>query len=70
MSEGGREVVRAEDEMAPAAELRQLEERGHDRERLLGRETMGNEILKEALDRARAKKSILLPNFGPLDGSR
>jgi transposase len=70
MTEGGSEVVRAEDKMVPAAELRQLEERRRDRQQLLGRETMENEILKEALDRTRAKKSILLPNSGPLDGSR
>jgi transposase len=32
------------------AELRRLEERVRDLERLLGRKTMENEILKEALD--------------------
>jgi len=56
MSEGGREAVRADDEVVPAAELRRLEERVRDLERLLGRKTMENEILKEALDLARAKK--------------
>ena len=43
-----------------AAEVRRLEERVRDLERLLGRKTMENEILKEALDLARAKKPILL----------
>jgi transposase len=56
MSEGGREAVRADDEVVPAAELRRLEERVRDLERLLGRKTMENEILKEALELARAKK--------------
>jgi transposase len=70
MSEGGREAVRADDEVVPAAELRRLEERVRDLERLLGRKTMENEILKEALDLARAKKAILLSNSVPPDGSR
>ena len=70
MSEGGREAVRADDEVVPAAELRRLEERVRDLERLLGRKTMENEILKEALELARAKKAILLSNSAPPDGSR
>src|SRR5712691_10058044 len=56
MSEGGREAIRADDDVVPAVELRRLEERVRDLERLLGRKTMENEILKEALDLARAKK--------------
>src|ERR1700704_784696 len=56
MSEGGREAVRADDEVVPVTELRRLEERVRDLERLLGRKTMEVEILKEALEPARAKK--------------
>jgi len=67
MSEGGREAVRADDDVVPAAELRRLEERVRDLERLLGRKTMENEILKEALDLARAKKPMLLSR-SPLPG--
>jgi transposase len=70
MSDGGREAVRADDEVVPAAQLRRLEERVRDLERLLGRTTMDNEILKEALDLARAKKAILLSSSVPSDGSR
>jgi hypothetical protein len=70
MSEGGREAVRTDDAVAPAAELRRLEARVRDLERLLGRKTMENEILKEALDLARAKKAILLSSSAPPDGSR
>jgi transposase len=70
MSEGGRQAVRADDEVVPAAELRRLEERVRDLERLLGRKTMENEILKEALELARAKKAILLSSSVPSDGSR
>ena len=56
--------------LSPSSELRRLEERVRDLERLLGRKTMENEILKEALDLARAKKAILLSSSVPPDGSR
>ncbi len=68
MSEGGREAIRADDDVVPAAD--RLEERVRDLERLLGRKTMENEILKEALDLARAKKAILLLSSALPDGSR
>jgi transposase len=70
MSDGGREAVRADDEVVAASELRRLEERVRDLERLLGRKTLENEILKEALDLARAKKPTLLSSSLPPDGSR
>ena len=61
MSEGGKEAVRADDEVVVAAsEVRRLEERVRELERLLGRKTMEVEILKEALDLTRAKKPMLL----------
>jgi transposase len=60
MSEGGKEAVRADDAVVAATEVRRLEERVRELERLLGRKTMEVEILKEALDLARAKKPILL----------
>ncbi len=56
MSEGGREAVRADDDVVPASEARRLEEKVRELERLLGRKTMEVEILKEALDLARSKK--------------
>src|SRR5580700_10508162 len=56
MSEGGKEAVRADDAVVAASEVRRLEERVRELERLLGRKTMEVEILKEALDLARAKK--------------
>src|SRR5947207_11230808 len=55
MSEGGKEAVRADDEVVAASEVRHLEERVRELERLLGRKTMEVEILKEALELARAK---------------
>lgn len=39
-----------------ASEVRRLEDRVRDLERLLGRKTMETEILREALAKARAKK--------------
>lgn len=70
MSEGGREAVRADDDVVPAAEARRLEERVRELERLLGRKTMEVEILKEALDLARSKKAIWRSSSVPNGGSR
>ena len=67
MNEGGKEAVRADDQVVAASEVRRLEERVRELERLLGRKTMEVEILKEALDLARAKKPILLSPL-PLPG--
>jgi transposase-like protein len=60
MSEGGKEAVRADDDVVPASEARKLEERVRDLERLLGRKTLEVEILKEALELSRSKKQTLL----------
>src|SRR5271157_127814 len=75
MSEGGKEAVRADDEVVAASAVRRLEERVRELERLLGRKTMEVEILREALDLARAKKPILLspsprPGVPGEDGQR
>jgi transposase len=68
MSQGGEEAVRADDAVVAASEVRRLEERVRELERLLGRKTMEVEILKEALDLAQAKKPILLsPSLRPGD---
>src|SRR5205814_9319930 len=58
MSEGGKQAVRADEEVVAASELRRLQERVRELERLLGRKTMEAEILKDALELARAKKPI------------
>ena len=55
MSEGGKEAVRADDEVVTASAVRRLEERVRELERLLGRKTVEVEILKDALELARAK---------------
>lgn len=59
MADGGREAVRADDEVVAAAEARRLEERVRELERRLGRKTLEVEIPKEALDRSRSKKPIV-----------
>jgi transposase len=70
MSEGGREAVRADDEVVPVAEARRLEERVRDLERLLGKKTLEIEILKEALELARSKKPIWRSSSALKDSSR
>ena len=65
MSEGGKEAVRADDDVVAASEVRRLQERVRELERLLGRKTMEVEILKEAFDQAWAKKPILLSHSPP-----
>ncbi|HTT81034.1 MAG TPA: hypothetical protein VMF86_15270 [Stellaceae bacterium] len=52
--------MRADDEVVAASQVRRLEERVRELERLLGRKTVEVEILKDALDLARVKKPILL----------
>lgn len=70
MSEGGKEAVRVDDDVVGANEVRRLEERVRELERILGRKTLEVEILKEALDLARAKKAISLSSSAPGGGSR
>lgn len=47
-----------------------LKERVRELERILGRKTMENEILREALDAARVKKQISLPTWPDEDAGR
>jgi transposase len=58
MSEGGKEAVRADDEVVASAEVRALEKRIRELERVLGRKTLEIEILREALKVAQEKKLI------------
>ena len=51
------------------SEVRKLEERVRELERLLGRKTMENEILREALAKASSKKPIWRPLSLPKSGS-
>ena len=70
IGEGGREAVRADDDVVPASEARRLEEKVRELERLLGRKTMEVEILKEALDLVRSKKQTLRSTSALPEASR
>lgn len=49
MTEGGKEAVWADDEVVASAEVRALEKRIRELERVLGKKTLENEILREAV---------------------
>jgi transposase len=59
MTEGGKEAVRADDEVVANAEVRALEKRIRELERVLGKKTLENEILREAVKVAHEKKMDL-----------
>ncbi len=59
MAEGGQSAVEADEDVVGASKVRDLEKKVRELERLLGKKTMEVEILKEALDAARAKKPTL-----------
>jgi transposase len=70
MSEGGVTAVGSDEPVVGNSEVRKLEERVRELERLLGRKTMENEILREALARSQAKKPTLRPLSLPKGGFR
>jgi transposase len=70
MSEGGVTAVGSDEPVVGNSEVRKLEERVRELERLLGRKTMENEILREALSKANSKKPIWRPLSLPKNGSR
>ena len=59
MLEGGTIAVSSDDQVTPNRTVRQLEDRVRELERQLGRKTLEVEILKEALEKSRAKKPTL-----------
>ncbi|WP_209428492.1 IS3 family transposase [Pararhodobacter sp. SW119] len=59
MLEGGSVAVAGDDDVTSNRTVRQLEDRVRELERQLGRKTLEVEILKEALDKARFKKTDL-----------
>jgi len=66
MLEGSFEAVRADEEVVGSSRVKEPEKRLRELERLLGRKTMEAEILREALDAARAKKSGSRPHLRPI----
>lgn len=70
MTEGGTVAIEADGGVTGNQDVRKLEERVRELERLLGRKTMEVEILKEALAKSQSKKQILLSASLPKDGLR
>ena len=70
MLEGGSVAVTGDDEVTSNRAVRQMEDRIRALERQLGRKTLEVEILKEALEKSRAKKPTLLAQSPLKDGSR
>lgn len=66
MSEGGKEAIRADDEVVARAEILALQKQVRELQRVLGKKTLENEILREAVKIAHEKKLIsrlpLLPD--------
>jgi transposase len=58
MAEGGKKAIAVDDEVVAAAEVKELKLRIRELERVLGKKTLENEILKDAVDLARQKKLI------------
>jgi transposase len=64
LHEGALTAMRTDEQLVPVSEVRHLRKHVRELERLLGRKTLENEILKDALEIAREKKLILrLPLF-------
>lgn len=55
MAEGGKEAIGADDEVVASSEVRELEKRVRELERVLGKKTLENEILREAVKVAHEK---------------
>lgn len=60
MLEGGSIAVTGDDSVTSNKQVREMEARIRELERQLGRKTLENEILKEALEKSRSKKPTLL----------
>lgn len=69
MAEGGQEAVRSDDAVVSAAEVRELKKRIRELERVLGKKTLENEILTEAVALAHEKKLISRMPLLPQDSS-
>lgn len=55
MAEGGKQAVQADEELVAASEVRELKKRIRELERVLGKKTLENEILREAVEPAHQK---------------
>ena len=58
MEDGGMKGIVSQDEVVPKSQFKELEKRLRETERVLGRKTLENEILREAVKLAQEKKLI------------
>lgn len=58
MEDGGMEGIRGEESVVPKSRVKELERQVRELERMLGKKTLENEILREAISLAREKKLI------------
>ncbi len=70
MLEGGGGAVADDEDVTSNKVVRQLEERVRELERQLGRKVLEAEILRDALEKSRSKKPILLARSPLKGGSR
>jgi transposase len=70
VEEGTMSSLGADEPVVPESEVKALKGRVRELERLLGRKTLENEVLKEAMEVAREKKLLLRPPLPKRDGSR
>lgn len=73
MEDGALKGISCQDELLPKAQVKELEKRIRELERILGRKTLENEILKEAVRIGREKKLISrqpLPGLEDLESDR
>ena len=70
MTEGGAAAVGSDEPVVGSSEVRRLEERVRELERMLGRKTMEVEIFREALAKSKSKKPSLRLLSQPKDASR
>ena len=69
-ADGALSAVSAGEEVVPASDYRALQHQGRELQRLLGKKTLENEVLREALDLAQPKKRLLRSPSSSQDGTR
>jgi transposase len=68
-AEGALSAIGTGEEVVPASEYRSLQHQVRELQRLLGKKTLENEILREALDLAHPKKRLLRSPSSARDGT-
>jgi transposase len=58
MAQGGKQAIEADDDVVAVGEVRELKRRIRELERVLGKKTLENEILRDAVELAHQKKLI------------